>query len=246
MNYIVVDNEYAYQYKFNPYYFLTETGKVYSIYVKGGQGSVNVNEPHLLSYSQDKDGYYRVVISDNSTKRYAKVHTLMVEQFIRPLTPEEVVNHIDGNIHNNNIGNLEITTPQYNTIHAHKMGLCGWDVKVNVQYNNQLYSFNSMADCIRSFPDIGIHYLHQLRENKVLFSMILFEKVYPDARISPIRAIYNGQEFAIFNTMQDADNYFGMARGSTSSTFNNNEYRRKVNKYIISFPSVSTIESVTM
>lgn len=244
---ILIDNECAYQYKFNPNYFITASGKIYSIYVVGGRGKTDITKPHLLSYSQDKDGYYRVIISDNTHKRYVKVHTLVVEQFIRPLNlaAGEVCNHIDGNIHNNNISNLEIVSVRYNNIHAHKMGLNGRDIKVRVQFNNQYYYFTSMTECSRYFPDLTVRYLNQIRHGDYSFPILYFEKVYPDKHNSPVKVYYNGMHFATFNSLREAEINLNLTRGSVSSAIINGGNRKKLNQYIVAFENVSTIENVS-
>lgn len=239
---MIIDNEEVYQYKHNKNYYITKSGKIYSSYIKGGQGKTDISSLHLLSYSTDRDGYYRVVLSKNGKRQYKKVHTIIAEQFIHDVPTGMVVNHIDGNIHNNNIINLEIVTPSENTVHAHLTGLTTREIKVNVKYNNKDYYFNSLKECTDFFPEIGRNYLKQIRNNTVTFSNVLFVKSFEN-EICNINCFYNGKIFKTFRMMKDADSYFGVKRGSTSAAIKYNEYRKKVNKYIITFPNVSTIES---
>lgn len=240
---MIINNEKAYPYKYNKNYYITKSGKIYSMYVVGGRGIIDVNHPHLLSYGKDKDGYYRVVLSEHGRKKYLKVHTIIVEQFIHDIPDGMVVNHKDGDIHNNNVENLEIVTPKENTIHAHKTGLTSKEIKVEVIYNNNKYFFNSLTDCMSTFPEITRHYLNQIKNGIIQFSNVLFTKA-SDKRISEINCYYNGRLYKTFKTMQDADEYFGMKKGSTSGAMKCNEYRKKINKYNITFPNVSTIESM--
>lgn len=240
-----INNEYCEPYKYNKDYYITKTGKIYSIKVLGKHGETDLTNPHLLSYSKDKDGYYRVTLSNNGKLQYERVHKIVVEQFIGDIPNGYVINHLDGNKQNNNVENLEITTVKKNTQHAHKFGLVKRDIKVKVIFNNRDYYFNSMKDCISYFPDLSIHYLNQLKRGIILYSMVLFKKQNSN-RISPIDAYYNGQLYKTFPNMKKADIFFNKRIGTTSSTFKNNTYRNKINKYIITFPNVSTIESTQL
>lgn len=244
MEKLFINGEYAYRYVHNPNYYVTKTGKVYSVYKKGCHGETDYNNPHMLSYGTDKDGYYRVVLSIRSKKRYVKVHTIVVEQFIGDIPKGMVVNHKDGNVKNNNVFNLEIVTVKENTIHAHNNNLTSTEKPVDVEYNFEIYHFKSKKDCIEKFPDITQYYLSQIEKNIISFSAVLFQKVDSTKKISPIIAYHNGKPLKRFNNMIEADQYFGKKKGTVSGTFNNCEYRKRVNKYTISFPNVSTIESV--
>ena len=209
--------------------------KIYSCYIKGGIGSIDINNLHELSYGIDKDGYYRVVLSDNGNKRYVKVHTVIVEQFIGDVLYPMVVNHKDGNKKNNNISNLEIVSIKENTIHAHTNYLIKTDINVDIIYNNNIYHFNSKAECTRHFPDLSLDYLSQIQNDIVSFTSILF-MIHLENNIMKILAIHNGQIINKFNSMKEADIYFNKSIGTVSSTFRNNNYRKKVNQYIVLFP----------
>lgn len=171
------------------------------------------------------------------------MHTVIAEQFIGKIKTSKVINHKDGNKKNNDISNLEIVSIKENTVHAHKNGLTSNEIPVTVIYKNKTYNFKSITECQNKFPDLSKDYLQKIRRNIVLFSMIKFEKMNSDKRKTPINAYYNGLLFKTFNSMQDADEYFGKRRGSTSSAIKYSEYRNKVNNYHIIFSSVSTIKS---
>lgn len=225
-----------------PHYFISKEGKVYSSYVVGGQGRYDNSKLHELKYSIDKYGYRRVVLSYFGKRKYIHIHTLMAKTFIRDLKQGEVINHLDGNKQNNNLDNLEITTVKENVIHAHRNGLCKFDIKVDVKAKDVLYHFNSMEECMRVFPILSKCYLNQLRNNEILFSNVCFVKDEPHKRIGKISCYWNGSKIMAFNTMQDADKYFNKKRGTVSSTFNSTR-RYEINKFHVSFPNVSTIEN---
>ena len=233
-NSMIINGEMCFPYIYNENYFVSRTGKIYSIYVIGGQGSVDLTRPHLLSYGVDKDGYYRVVLSVHGMKKYIRVHTVIVQQFIGNIPEGLVVNHIDGNKKNNCVENLEITTVLENTIHAHHNGLCSVDCRVTVIYGNEIYNFSSKAECARHLP-LTLDYLNKIQKNIVLYSMILFEL----SEAGGVDAYYNGIFYMHFNQMIDADDYFNVCRGTTSSAVKRSSvvgsYKEVVNRYRVIF-----------
>lgn len=243
MNHIYINEETAYESVVYPNYFITESGKVYSIYVKGGQGSVDINHPHELSYGVDNYGYLRVVLSWCGEKKYIHVHTLVVEQFIGHIDEGLCVNHKDGNKQNNNVNNLEIVTVKENTVHAHANHLTSRECPVIVEHDGISEYFYSLTECMNKMPDLSRNYLSQIKNGIIQYSMIDFRKVDPNATRSAINAYYNGELFKTFANMRDASLYFGKSKGAVSVAISDSEYRKKVNKYHIVFPSVSTIEN---
>lgn len=91
-------------------YYITEEGQVWS------------EKSHkFLTQSIGRGGYYRVSIkNEDGSKSSVNVHRLIAEAFIPNSDPENKtqVNHIDENKLNNNINNLEWTTPKENANHA--------------------------------------------------------------------------------------------------------------------------------
>ena len=241
---MIINNEMAYPYRKNANYSVTKSGKIYSTYVIGGRGSCDIYRPHLLSYGTDKDGYYRVVLSLNGEKRYVKVHTVMVEQFIGNIPDSMVVNHKDCNIHNNDIDNLEIVTPRENTIHAHKNFRSSCAMIVRVEFEDQTLVFPSKAACTERFPELSKWYLDCVQNGIMHSSMLYFVKRDKSSRISPIDVFYNGTCIGTYANMQEAGLEYGLSRGCVSAAIKSGTRGKAWNRYHITFPNVSTIESI--
>lgn len=69
------------------------------------------------------DGYKTVRLKANGNTFSTSIHRLVALLFIPNHENKPYVNHIDGNKENNNISNLEWTTPKENSQHAHDTGL---------------------------------------------------------------------------------------------------------------------------
>lgn len=247
-----INGEIAYQCIINKNYYITKTGKLYSIFVKGGQGKININNPRKVAYGQDKDGYYRVVLSNNGNRKYIKIHQLVCEQFIGHVTPPFVVNHKDGNKHNNNVNNLEIITDIENIHHAWKNGLSKKEnnpnrIPIDV-YDHQLdtiYHYTSIADANKAHPDLSKRYISELRKKNIKFTYCLLKKIIigNGRKEYYIECYYNGELYKIFKNIKEASKYFNKARNTISESFKS-MLPNKINRYTLTFPNVSTIESI--
>lgn len=244
MRIIETENGTAYECVHHKNYFITKTGYLYSIYLKGKHGCTDLSNPHLVKYGKDKDGYYRVVLCNDSQKYYVKVHTLVVQQFIGDIPFGMIINHIDGDKHNNNVENLEIVSVKRNNIHAHQIGLCGWDVHVDVEFDNDVYHFNTMKACSEMFPILSRDYLFRLRNGIVTTRSIYFKR-QTDSSVSKIEAYFNSQLIGVYQNMQKAGLAFGLSKGSVSGAIKEGFCAKELNKYHVTFPGVSTIENTT-
>ena len=71
-----------------------------------------------------KVGYFLVTLVNQGKKSNKHLHRLLATHFIQNPLNKKHVNHIDGNKQNNDLSNLEWTTPQENSQHAVNIGLC--------------------------------------------------------------------------------------------------------------------------
>lgn len=89
------------------------------------------SECKYLKVNYNKHGY-RVVCLYLNKKMYNKtIHRLVAETFIDKIDGKNVVNHKDGNKHNNTVDNLEWVTDEYNHAHATITGLKRTKEKLN-------------------------------------------------------------------------------------------------------------------
>lgn len=101
-------------------YYIYSDGRIQHI-LKGNFRKIQkpVNTPKRPS-----DRYLRIQLLANDGKKYCKkIHRLVAEHFIPNPNNYPCVNHIDGNIYNNDVNNLEWCTYSYNAKHAVTIGL---------------------------------------------------------------------------------------------------------------------------
>ena len=93
------------------------------IYEVSNLGRVRSKNGEMTSHP-NSDGYLRVRLWKNGEKHQFFVHRLVADAFVVNPNPEvnDVVNHLDCDIHNNSAENLEWTTRSGNMLHAYENG----------------------------------------------------------------------------------------------------------------------------
>ena len=96
---------------------------LYKVSNMGRVKSLYYGKERILKTRNGLHGYKHVILSKQATKKTSRVHRLVAEAFIPNPMNLPVVNHLDGNKHNNCVFNLEWCTVKENTNHAIKTGL---------------------------------------------------------------------------------------------------------------------------
>ena len=131
-----------------PNYQVSNLGNVKSINYR------HTNKEKVLNPSLRRN-YYSVQLYNKNGLKVCNIHRLVAEAFIPNPDNLPVVNHKDGNIHNNSVDNLEWCTQGYNLKHAVDIGLmesqCKIRRKVTVKQGEHIILFDTMKDCATFF-----------------------------------------------------------------------------------------------
>ena len=95
---------------------------LYEVSNMGRVKSLRYGKERIMSTPDNSTGYRNVELNNKEPKR-KMIHRLVAEAFIPNPMNLPVVNHLDGDKHNNCVSNLEWCTYRQNTLHAIKLGL---------------------------------------------------------------------------------------------------------------------------
>lgn len=108
------------------YYQVSNYGNVRSLtrIVTKCDGSSLLVKGRIMSLGHGKNNLYLCVsLSKNCSHKHVIVHRIVAAAFIGDIPDSFEINHIDGNVQNNHVSNLEIVTHQQNIDHSVLSGL---------------------------------------------------------------------------------------------------------------------------
>lgn len=124
----------------------------YIIYSDGRVYSKNIND--FMKPKLDKKGYYSIVLSAHGERYYWRLHKLVATMFIPNPNHWEQINHLDENPKNNDVSNLEWSTPYLNSNYGTRNKRIGITLSKSVimldkETKQPLKRFGSVADAAR-------------------------------------------------------------------------------------------------
>jgi hypothetical protein len=131
-------------------YIITQDGLVYHrLFDTCEWGYVN-----CLTARVDRAGYFTCRLSKGGHMYTKFLHRLIAEHFVNNPKGYPIVNHLDGDVKNNDPSNLEWTTYSGNTLHAYKIGLIRKRGRAVLnEQSGRLYN-----TVIEAAQDIGVKY----------------------------------------------------------------------------------------
>lgn len=124
-------------------------GIEYPAYFIDKQGEItNIKRNVKLLHSINDEGYHKVTLYKNSSRKTFSVHRLVACTFIDNPNNYKIVNHIDGNKSNNSVSNLEWCTSSHNRNHAINSGLANHEhCKKKLKIVELSKEFDSILEC---------------------------------------------------------------------------------------------------
>ena len=95
-------------------------------------------------------GYQKIQLSKEGNSKNFLIHRLVAQAFIPNPENLPIVNHIDGNTHNNHVSNLEWVTQSENINHAIKIG----NKEAKVEVRPPTTTKQKIIDVLTVFPDM--------------------------------------------------------------------------------------------
>lgn len=143
---------------FEGYYEISNYGRVKAVersdYTTRG---IRKYKARILKPGEHTRGYKFVNLSKDRKTTYKSVHRLVALHFISNHENKPQVNHIDGNVRNNHVDNLEWNTNSENNKHAYKnlgrksaKGMTGFTGSKNIQ-SKIVYQFSLDGEFITSY-----------------------------------------------------------------------------------------------
>ncbi len=132
---------------FSDNYIVTPNGQIWSKFKMG-----------FLNLETNKDGYKRVGLKHKKRKEKFSVHRLVAKLFIPNNDTKKIqVNHRDGDKSNNNVSNLEWTTPSENSLHKINLHskLCRPVLQLDPETSEVIKRHNSINDAAK---ETGMHF----------------------------------------------------------------------------------------
>lgn len=106
-------------------YQVSTTGRVRSLgrMVKNHHGTYYFRPGEIKHQRRKNNGYLVVDLYENNIPKTCYVHRLVADAFIQNPDGKATVNHKDGVVTNNVLGNLEWSTPREQNLHFYRNGL---------------------------------------------------------------------------------------------------------------------------
>jgi hypothetical protein len=114
-------------------YEISNLGRVKSLPKKGSKTEL------IRKTGMDiRNGYITVMLCKNNIPMIKRIHSLVVEAFLKIKTNRKMVcNHKDGNKQNNKLSNLEVISQKENVLHAIRIGKTRIPIK-DERYNSKI------------------------------------------------------------------------------------------------------------
>lgn len=164
-------------------YYISSRGRLLSCskYIKSKDVRYAYRKARIVEFDPACVTYYEITLHKSNGSTCDKlIHRLVAETFIPNPNNLPYINHIDANIHNNDVSNLEWCDPKHNAQHAAGLGLLNWDVTNRVHETPVFCKtlnkyFRSIAEASRT---LGIKYEHlqeRLARGRHLINGFYFE-----------------------------------------------------------------------
>ena len=145
----------------NTQYYVTDKQEVYNVTTK------RYVKPYLASGGRNPNKKYLAIgIYINGKRKNILYHRLLAEVFIANPDNLPQINHIDGDVLNNSISNLEWVSCSSNNLHAIRTGLRPTKLNMEIASNiRNLLANGSTINEICQLYNVGRNIVSKIRDN---------------------------------------------------------------------------------
>ena len=140
---------------FEGIYEVSSYGKIRRISYENPMYKHKVELPYYIKSRYDKDGYVRYALSKDGKMKQVFGHREVAKAFIPNPNNYPVINHIDCNIKNNYVENLEWCSVTYNNRYIKKMGRTNYCYGERHPNSKKVLQFDRDNNFIREYESTG-------------------------------------------------------------------------------------------
>lgn len=118
---------------------------LYQVSNKGNVKSLKYGKERILKPGIDRDGYYKIMLYNNSVRKTFRLNRLVAQAFIPNLDNKPQVNHLDENKLNNCVDNLSWTTAKENNNHGTR------NERVDDSHSKPILQYSKSGNFIREW-----------------------------------------------------------------------------------------------
>lgn len=136
------------------WYEISNFGRLKSLdrYVNKGNGNVRIAKGKIIKPTLCTNGYLEYVLYKNGVKKVVLAHRLVAQHFIPNPENKLEVNHIDENIQNNRVDNLEWLTSKENANYGTRNKKCR---DCNKKYFKPVLQYDLEGNFIKEYETLG-------------------------------------------------------------------------------------------
>ena len=127
----------------------------YKVSNLGRVKSLKFGKEKILKNCTDSNGYLSICLSRDSKQHRYRIHRLVYESFKGKIPEELVINHIDENIKNNRLTNLEAITPVENSMYGTRLKRISKSLTNNSKISKSIQQVDkSTGNTIKEYPSL--------------------------------------------------------------------------------------------
>lgn len=107
----------------------------------------------IMSPVKDKNGYQKIILYRKGKRGYYRIHRLVAEAWLKPVSEKNIINHKDECPRNNHYSNLEWCNIKYNNTYGTRLERLS-KTKTNGKKSKIVYQYTLDGEFIKEWPSL--------------------------------------------------------------------------------------------